>query len=578
MSGGEPKYIITQGGLEMKVSAKIIVAFLVVVLVSATGSVYVFYKINQSRASITFVEQYSLPRLEKASQVTDNALGKVANVRGYLLYHKQSLADEYSKQAKENEQLETALINEARSEEARKILQEVKAIDDRFNEIFEKRVLPLKQAGNDQAALQVTTTELVPVGLALVAKAREYQAYSTTVTKNTLAESTRAAGAAQTAAVGSSVIAAILGLMIGALAARAITRPITLMMAFCRELADGDFRDKQRKFVSKDEFGQLADALANMRSSLRILMKHVHDSAEQVAASSEQLTASADQSARAANQVAGSITGVAQDAEEQLNAANDTAAVVEQMSAGIQQVAANTNEASRQSTQAAAKASEGNKAVQDAMHQMSQIEQTVSASAGVVTKLGERSKEIGRIVDVISGIAGQTNLLALNAAIEAARAGEEGRGFAVVAEEVRKLAEQSQEAAKQIAGLIAEIQDDTGQAVIAMSDGTREVRLGAEIVQVSGQAFQEIAGQVTQVSDQVKEISAAIEQMAKGSRQIVGAVNRIDELSRRTSGEAQTVSAATEEQSAAMEEVAASSQALARLAMELRQAVGKFQV
>lgn len=168
--------------------------------------------------------------------------------------------------------------------------------------------------------------------------------------------------------------------------------------------------------------------------------------------------------------------------------------------------------------------------------------------------------------------------MALNAAIEAARAGEQGRGFAVVAEEVRKLAEQSQGATKQIASLIGEIQGDTDQAVLAMDNGTREVRLGAEVVNAAGQAFQEIAGLVTHESDQVKEISSTIDQMAIGSQQIVGLVNQIDSLSKKVTGEAQTVSAATEEQSASMEEISSSSQSLATLAQNLQEAVSKFRV
>ena len=181
-------------------------------------------------------------------------------------------------------------------------------------------------------------------------------------------------------------------------------------------------------------------------------------------------------------------------------------------------------------------------------------------------------------MDTIAGIAGQTNLLALNAAIEAARAGEQGRGFAVVAEEVRKLAEQSQEAAKKIAELIGEIQGDTDKAVVAMNDGTREVKTGAEVVNAAGVAFQEISGLVTQVSSQVKEISAAIQQMASGSQQIVDSVKRIDGLSKTSAGEAQSVSAATEEQLASMEEIAGSSEALSKLAQDLQAAVAKFRI
>jgi methyl-accepting chemotaxis protein len=369
----------------------------------------------------------------------------------------------------------------------------------------------------------------------------------------------------------------ILGLS-GFYITKIITLPLRAMVIFAKELSSGDFRDKPRRFARKDEIGQLADALIGMRDSLRALMKHVNESSEQLAASSEQLTASADQSAQAANQIAESITEVATSAEQQLGVTNDASAVVDQMSDSIKQVALNANKVAEQSVQSTVKANKGNQSIDKAVNQMAIIEQTVTTSAQVVAKLGERSKEIGQIVDTIAGIAGQTNLLALNAAIEAARAGEQGRGFAVVAEEVRKLAEQSQEAAKKIAALIGEIQGDTNQAVAAMNDGTREVKLGAEVVNASGQVFQEIAAMVTLGSDQMKEISIAVEQMAVGSQQIVSSVKRIDELSKRSSGEAQTVSAATEEQSASMEEIASASQALAHLAMKLREAVSKFQI
>ena len=378
--------------------------------------------------------------------------------------------------------------------------------------------------------------------------------------------------------IGIQAAALLLLAVIGFYISKLIIKPINIMLAFSRELANGDFRQKPRTFLSQDEFGQLADALVEVRSTLRGLMNQIHVSAEQVAASSEQLTASADQSAQAANQVAITITDVARGAEEQLASVEETSQVVEQMSGDIQQIAANSLQVSRQSLQAADKAKVGNLSVEKAVTQMSQIEQTVTKSADVVAKLGERSREIGQIVDTISGIAGQTNLLALNAAIEAARAGEQGRGFAVVADEVRTLAEQSQEAAKKIAMLINEIQGDTEEAVRAMSDGTKEVKIGADVVADSGAAFREITELVGQVSNAVGDISKAIEQVALGSKRIVHSVETIDELSQKASGDAQTVSAATEEQSASMEEIASSSQELAKLAMELREAVGKFQV
>ncbi len=350
-----------------------------------------------------------------------------------------------------------------------------------------------------------------------------------------------------------------------------LAKPFLAMTNRIKTMADGDYsRDIDPAFMRRsDEFGEMAKAFDTLNNNMRHVIRNIMQATEQVSASSEELTASADQSAQAANQIAASITSVAGAATEQVAAANESASVVEQMSVGLQQVAANANQVAAQSAQAADKAKTGGQSVDKAVSQMGQIENTVNTSAAVVAKLGERSKEIGQIVDTIAGIAGQTNLLALNAAIEAARAGEQGRGFAVVAEEVRKLAEQSQEAAKKIADLIGEIRGDTDKAVVAMNDGTREVKTGAEVVNAAGVAFREIVALVSEVSGQVKEISAAVQQMAGGSQQIVGSVRKIDMLSK---------SSAAEEQLASMEEIASSSQALAKLAEDLHVTVNRFRV
>lgn len=378
--------------------------------------------------------------------------------------------------------------------------------------------------------------------------------------------------------LGITLLAIIISLTLGWVIARMISKPLKRLVDMSRNVAQGNLAVDRVDNHSTDEVGQLATEFQVMIDNLRGLVKQIAQTAEQVAASSEELTASAEQSAQSTTQVAMAIGDVAQGAEKQSSAVNNTSAVVEQVSAGIQQAAANANAVASMADKTAGAANEGNKEVDAAISQMRSIEMTVSSSAQVVTRLGERSKEIGQIVDTISGIAGQTNLLALNAAIEAARAGEQGRGFAVVAEEVRKLAEQSQEAAKQISGLISDIQTETDSAVVAMNNGSREVTVGTEVVNNAGKAFKDIVSLVGDVSSQVREISAAMQQMASGSQQIVVSVRDIDRISRDTASQTQTVSAATEEQSASMEEIAASSQALAKLAEQLQSAVRKFRV
>jgi methyl-accepting chemotaxis protein len=516
--------------------------------------------INANRAHVNKVNAAILELMITTDQNRNNELKKII--------------DEQVKAFNDNMvELEKAHLDDKAKEQ----LDGIKTAIGKYRAVRQPVIDLAMQNKNAEAyALYVATVE--SVASETINKCTDLSTYSVQMAKQTHEDNKIAFEKSKHIVTGIILVSLLILGLSGWYITKIIANPLKAMVLICKEFASGDFRDKPRKILRKDEVGQVADALADMRNAIRKLMKHIIESSEQLAASSEELTASADQSAQAANQVAASITDVAHGAEEQLSVADGTSAVVQEMSESIQQVAANAKEVSGQSAQAANKANEGNKSVDKAINQMSHIEETVTTSALVVAKLGERSKEIGEIVDTISGIASQTNLLALNAAIEAARAGEQGRGFAVVAEEVRKLAEQSQEAARHIGELIGEIQGDTDKAVVAMNDGTREVKLGAEVVNDTGKAFQEIVSLVNTVSGQTKEISAAIEQMAIGGQLIVSSVKQIDELSRKASGEAQTVSAATEEQSASMEEIASSSQALAHLAMNLREAVSTFKI
>ncbi|EHQ91478.1 methyl-accepting chemotaxis protein [Desulfosporosinus youngiae] len=358
---------------------------------------------------------------------------------------------------------------------------------------------------------------------------------------------------------------------------RGITKPIIAVTNAVKEAANGDLT-VQTAVTSDDEIGQLAVAANAMTTNLRNLVREVQTNSQQVAASSEELTACADQVAQASSQVAAAVAEVAKGTERQLGAVNDSSAVVGQMSSNLEHVVIELNGVSVGMGKAALSAQVGVRSAQIAISQMEKIEKTVSTSAQVVAKLGERSMEIGQIMDTISNIAGQTNLLALNAAIEAARAGEQGRGFAVVAEEVRKLAEQSQEAAKEIAPLIDEIQSETKQAVSSMSEGTCEVKVGTEVVNDAGTAFQEIASMSEQSAEMLKGILSEIQQVTSGSQRIVESVREIESISSVAAGESQTASGAAEEQLASMEEIASSSQNLAQMAQELQAGISKFRI
>ena len=355
-------------------------------------------------------------------------------------------------------------------------------------------------------------------------------------------------------------------------------KPLAVMMDEMRLLAAGDFQDRPAQITVNNELGMLATAVRDMRHGVQKVLHNVSSSAESLSAASEELNATSDQSAQASNQVADSIVRVAQGTSEQLDAVNSTSEAIENLNDTIQDIAGKADEAASNSREASTVARDGGKTLNEAIGQIKRIEESTRESTKVVTALGERSSEIGQIVDTISSISEQTNLLALNAAIEAARAGEHGRGFAVVADEVRKLAESSQEAAHRISALIEETRRDTDNAVAGMQAGSEEVRVGTENIMSMGESFRKIIEIVENVSGQVQEISTAISGMAVSGQEIVGHIRTIGESSRSAAEEAETVSAATEEQSASVQEIAHASNELAKMAMDLQKEVQKFKV
>jgi methyl-accepting chemotaxis protein len=224
------------------------------------------------------------------------------------------------------------------------------------------------------------------------------------------------------------------------------------------------------------------------------------------------------------------------------------------------------------------KAEDGEKQVEKAISQINIISTTVNSTAGIIEGLGDKSQEVGQIVDLITNVANQTNLLALNAAIEAARAGEQGRGFAVVAEEVRKLAEESGEAAKRIAGLIREVQIEAERAVNAMKDGTREVAQGTEVVASAGEAFEHIIDAVNTVNQQIQEMTAASEEMAASAESAIHSIEQTAAAADNNARAAEHVSQLAGEQMAGLEEITASVDNLQNGIIELEKALDYFKI
>ena len=335
---------------------------------------------------------------------------------------------------------------------------------------------------------------------------------------------------------------------------------------------------KNLPITSNDEIGALTRDFNAMKENLQKLISKMSTNSEQVAASSQELSASSQSSADASVHVSETVNEVSDAVNVQMKNINAAKGNIDTIFSDIKGVEEKSLVIAQTSNKTSDAAQKGSQLMENAVDSMGRIETSVMASADVVKKLGEDSRQIGQIVETIAAIARQTNLLALNAAIEAASAGEYGKGFAVVAEEVRKLAAQSQESAEQIKEHINSVQKDTEEAIRVMQTGTDEVKAGTNAIREVGEQFGSIFLMVNGIKTQMDEINSSVQTVSKEAAAIVKMVDSIDMISKKTADNMKAISSSTEEQSASNEEIAAASQALSKMAEDMQDAVGQFKV
>ena len=329
-------------------------------------------------------------------------------------------------------------------------------------------------------------------------------------------------------------------------------------------------------YDTPDEFGKIAHSYNDTLGKIRNITAEIQKIANELTDSAETMSTGVNESAQVVTSIADSINGVAELSVSQNRNVDNATSAINNIVTGVNDVAQLAKQTADKANEVGATVNQGIEGINVISQHMDRVEAMVSTSADQVDTLGHRSEEIGQIVETIVNISGQTNLLALNAAIEAARAGEHGRGFAVVAEEIRKLAEDSQEAAQHIAELIGTIQAETKKAVDAMHRGNKGVHQGSEVVKEAMDEFSQVGGMVDNMVDQMAQVAKHIEQVSAESGYVVDATTNVSKDSDKIAAETQQVSAASEEQSATMQELANENTKLADMAQRLQEQLQVF--
>ncbi|ROL76027.1 methyl-accepting chemotaxis protein [Pseudomonas vranovensis] len=354
---------------------------------------------------------------------------------------------------------------------------------------------------------------------------------------------------AVTLVIGLLLAATALTLICALLLTRSIVKPIDEALQAAERIAEGDLT-RSIHAEGQDEAARLLKAMAKMQNKLRDTLQQISGSATQLASAAEELNSVTDESARGLQQ--------------QNNEIEQAATAVTEMTSAVEEVARNAVSTSEASKEATRSAGDGRDLVMETVSAIERMSTDVQGTADLIGNLAEESRDIGKVLDVIRGLADQTNLLALNAAIEAARAGEAGRGFAVVADEVRALAHRTQQSTSEIERMIGSIQGGTEQAVNSMRNSTERAESTLNIARGAGLALETITGAVAEINERNLVIASAAEEQAQVAREVDRNLVNINDLSVQSATGAHQTSAASAE--------------LSRLAVDLSGLVARFSV
>lgn len=556
------------------ISTKYLGAFGTAAVLFVIAGVIVMTQLNIVSNNIDRLSSESM-RAQEMAEIIQVVQQKDIVFADYIINDNPMYIEEFEALTEEFNQYVAKIEPTLTNEHQKELLSQIKDNDEQLNQMFVDTVnIPEGQnfAANvlrrDTARIRTSTEELI----------EELRATVHTAQEEAVEQANTSMAASLLTLIIANLSAIALGIIVVYFVSRGITRNLNKLVNMTKEVASGNLAVESVQYNKKDEIGELATAINQMKDSILNILIKVRDAAHNVSSSSEELSQSAHEVNEGSEQIATTMEELSSGAEVQATSASDLAENMNDFAKAILESEREGQEIAKNSEQVLYYTNEGTNLMKQAVNQMNQIDAIVSDAVKQVQGLDKQSNEISHLVSVIKDIADQTNLLALNAAIEAARAGEHGKGFAVVADEVRKLAEQVTQSVSEITEIVTNIQSETDHVVGALNKGYEEVKQGTEQIEMTGKNFEVIHQSVSAMVDKMLDISSNLKHIAEESTKMNRLIEEIASVSEESAAGVEQAAAAAQQTSSTMDQVSHSAEELAKLAEQLNDEISVFRL